>query len=121
MSYTVEDVDEFFENGFTYKDTYRHWETGEIVEYEVELDWDVVMNEPSDDPVDTPLGALRTEKTYGGEGQGDEYWVVVSFTDSEGNVRYFQRAGWYQSFHGGELEGPTTEVTPKEKVITVYE
>ena len=58
--------------------------------------------------------------TYGGEGQGDQYWVVVSISDGE-TTRYFRRDGWYASYDGGYLDGPTSEVVPQEKVIVVYE
>jgi hypothetical protein len=57
---------------------------------------------------------------YGGEGQGDAYWVVVSISDGE-TARYFRRDGWYASYDGGNLDGPTTEVAPQEKMIVVYE
>lgn len=56
---------------------------------------------------------------YGGEGQGDEYWVVISVSDGK-TTRYFRKDGHYASYYGGELDGYTAEVQPKEKVITVY-
>jgi hypothetical protein len=66
------------------------------------------------------LGRLNLIESYGGEGKGDEYWVVFSL--SEGDVtRYFRKDGWYQSYSGGELDGELTEVTPVPKVVTVWE
>lgn len=72
-------------------------------------------------PCDVPgLGRLNLVEEYGGEGQGEEYWVVFSLT--EGNLnRYFRKPGWYQSYDGGELDGDLTEVNPVAKVITVWQ
>jgi hypothetical protein len=56
---------------------------------------------------------------YGGEGQGEDYWVVIEVT--KGNHKSFwQFDGWYASYDGGHLEN-VWEVTPTEKVVTVYE
>jgi hypothetical protein len=57
---------------------------------------------------------------YGGEGQGDDYWVVISITDGE-TTRYFRKDGWYASYDGGSLDGETYEVKPVEKLVTFYE
>ena len=57
---------------------------------------------------------------YGGEGQGDDYWVVISLSDGE-LTRYFRRDGWYASYDGGYLDGETYEVKPVEKLVTFYE
>ena len=59
------------------------------------------------------------EDNYGGEGQGDDYWSVYSFTRGDEKI-YVQFNGWYASYHGAEF----TEwffVAPKQKVITVFE
>lgn len=57
---------------------------------------------------------------YGGEGQGDQYWMVVSISDGT-TTRYFRRDGWYASYDGGTLDGETYEVKPQERLITFYE
>lgn len=62
----------------------------------------------------------KVEAQYGGEGEGDQYWMVISISDGN-TTRYFRRDGWYASYDGGYLDGDTYEVSPKEKVITVYE
>ncbi|MFE5290148.1 hypothetical protein ACFRAQ_34715 [Nocardia sp. NPDC056611] len=59
--------------------------------------------------------------SHGGEGQGDEYWLVFAVKDDAGQTRMFQRDGWYASFDGGHYDGPTFEVHPVQKVVTVYE
>jgi hypothetical protein len=62
----------------------------------------------------------KVEAEYGGEGQGDEYWMVVSISDGK-TARFFRKDGWYASYDGGYLDGKTYEVTPKEKLVTYYE
>ena len=58
--------------------------------------------------------------SYGGEGDGDQYWMVISITDSI-TTRFFRKDGWYASYDGGYLDGETYEVQPKEKLVTFYE
>jgi hypothetical protein len=57
---------------------------------------------------------------YGGEGDGDQYWVVISITDGL-TTRHFRKNGWYASYDGGYLDGDTSEVKAKEKTIVVFE
>jgi hypothetical protein len=73
------------------------------------------------DSASTPDGfTAKVEAQYGGEGQGDQYWVVISLSDGE-TTRYFRKDGWYASYDGGELDGDTSEVKPQEKTIVVYQ
>lgn len=63
----------------------------------------------------------KVASQYGGEGLGDQYWMVVSLSDGE-TTRYFRKDGYYSSYgDGGNLDGDTYEVHPTEKVITVFE
>lgn len=66
------------------------------------------------------LGTLTYVDDYGGEGGGDEYWVVFSLKDDE-LMRWFRMDGWYQSYAGGEFDSNLKEVSPKQKTITVWE
>lgn len=59
-------------------------------------------------------------KSFGGEGEGDQYWMVISISDGE-TTRYFRKDGWYASYDGGYLDGETYEVTPQERLVTFYE
>lgn len=71
-------------------------------------------------PCEVPgLGTVKHVAEYGGEGQGDEYWVVFSVT-SQDVTRHFKMSGGYASYYGGEFDGRLSEVSPKEKVITVW-
>jgi len=56
--------------------------------------------------------------SYGGEGQGDEYWSVYEFTLDEEKV-YVKFNGYYQSYNGSEYDAYFF-VEPKEKVVTEY-
>lgn len=57
--------------------------------------------------------------SHGGEGQGDDFWSVWSFTkDGETHLVKFQ--GWYASYVGAEFES-WSFVEPKQRTITVYE
>ncbi len=64
----------------------------------------------------TPWGDFHVVETFGGEGEGDQYWAVIKLGD-----RYFRKEGWYASHDGGYLDGDLFEVEPVEKTITVYE
>jgi hypothetical protein len=61
----------------------------------------------------------RHEDNYGGEGQGDDYWSVYSFTRGDEKV-YVKFDGWYASYNGAEFN-EWFFVEPKEKVITVFD
>jgi len=58
------------------------------------------------------------QQQHGGEGEGDDYYVVTSFTKDSETV-YVKFQGWYQSYNGSEY----TEwffVEPKEVTVTQY-
>ena len=64
------------------------------------------------------------EDQHGGEGQGEDYWIVFSVTNlvDKKDVTYYKVPGWYQSYHGSELEWDNLfEVKSVEKVINVWE
>ena len=64
------------------------------------------------------------EEQRGGEGQGDDYWIVFSVTSLAvaGEVFYYKVPGWYQSHNGAELEWDNVfEVKSVEKTVTVWE
>jgi hypothetical protein len=66
---------------------------------------------------------ILEEESYGGEGQGDEYWMVIKVIENDTkNVSFWEIPGWYRSDDGGEYEIDNIfEVVSKEKVITVWE
>ena len=57
---------------------------------------------------------LETEEQFGGEGQGDDYWVVVKATKGD-RVSYWKFYGYHASHDGTYLEN-VMEVKPKEVI-----
>lgn len=105
MTYTVEDVDRVI--------------GGESDEWENSwYDW---KHNEHPDGLDTELGRVEYVEDHGGMDEGSDYWVVIKITDADDGVRFFQRLGYYASYVGGDLDGPTVEVHPTEKVVTVWE
>lgn len=114
MTYTVVDVDQVMdaEHEIPYKyseGTYKADGLWHLFKY------DEIENLP------TELGVISYVADHGGEGQGDEYWVVVKIAGHDGSERFFRKGGWYQSYSGGELDGDTYEVKPTERTVTFYE
>lgn len=116
MTYSIEDVDRLFNEGFTLKSRWND-HTWNVAGEEA---WHSAKYGDVDDHP-TELGQIYFVDEFGGEGQGDDYWVVIRIVSADGTERFFKRLGWYQSFNGGELDGPTIEVRPREKMVTVYE
>jgi hypothetical protein len=103
VSYTVEDLDEAI---------------GELISWEG-LFYKLFFG---DKRYSLPsFGTLSGVEEYGGEGQGEDYWFIFKVLGPQGNVRFFKRDGWYASYDGGYYDGPTFEVKPVEKLVTVYE
>lgn len=76
-------------------------------------------NDYDRDIVEKELGKIETVASYGGEGQGDTYYIVNYFKDHD---VYIKTNGWYSSGSGVSFHyGWGNEVKPKEKTITVYE
>lgn len=67
-------------------------------------------------------GALvKAVDYYGGEGQGDEFWVVVSVSKEGEATRYVKNDGWYASYDGGHFDSTKgREVFPFKKVSTSW-
>lgn len=135
-SYTVSDIDNYVENDFNPEEDYDSWgefseEVGQTYDFLKNADGSYVRSPETNRLVrverDEPghlipnIGRAVLVESRGGEGQGDEYWFVFKIIDSSGGERLFKRLGWYASYDGGHYEGPTVEVRPVEKTITVWE
>ena len=120
VSYTVKDVDNAIEGGFTYSWELRGWHEEETRGWHglcEALFWcDRSQLHLPDIGVVTGV-----EDHGGGEGSGEERWFVFKITDEFGGERLFRRNGYYASFHGSDFDGPTEEVVPAQKMITVFE
>lgn len=120
MTYTIDELDKAFENGFTTADGCElagwnsHWE---LEHYNS----GTKSYENESFTLDGIGTAVFVEVHGGGEGDGETHWAVVKVTDAEGNVRYFRKPGWYASYDGAYLDGDTEEVRAAERVVTVWE
>lgn len=65
------------------------------------------------------VGKMVLVDSYGGEGKGEEYWIVLYLE----NLNIYLRAdGYYESYNGVSWDGSGWyEVTKQEKTITIYE
>lgn len=114
----------YAENNLSFED-YLHSEFSSKYEddpFTMDTDrvWQEFKHEGSTKPVTYDGFSANVVAEFGGEGEGDQYWMVISVSDGE-TTRYFRRDGWYASYDGGYLDGDTYEVKPAEKTITVYE
>jgi hypothetical protein len=67
-------------------------------------------------------GVIETVETRGGEGQGDQYVVVLKLTTTDDEVQYFRIDGYYSSYDGVDFSyADLYEVRPREKTIITYE
>lgn len=62
------------------------------------------------------IEGMKMEDSYGGEGMGEDYWVVWYFPNLGIWVKF---SGWYQSYDGAEYEGIYL-VEPREVTVTKY-
>lgn len=68
------------------------------------------------DGVEIPgLGLAKIVENFGGEGQGDDRWVVF-----EVNGRLYEKDGYYASYDGTTWDGDLYEVKPVEVTVTKY-
>lgn len=58
---------------------------------------------------------------YGGEGQGEDYWIVYKVTEKEtGNYTHYKCSAMYESWSGPEWCSEWKIVEPREIVVTKY-
>ena len=64
--------------------------------------------------------AVRFVDNFGGEGQGNDFWVVLS-VEKDGVVRYVKNDGWYTSYNGGNFDSAEgVEVFPYKETSTKW-
>ena len=56
--------------------------------------------------------------SYGGEGQGENYWTIYEFSNGNESV-YVQFDGWYASYNGSEFD-EWFFVEPKEVKVVKF-
>lgn len=63
------------------------------------------------------LGKFEVKQQQGGEGQGDNYWIVYHFIDHDVYIKF---NGWYASHCGTEYQD-MYEVKPVEVTVIEYQ
>jgi hypothetical protein len=81
------------------------------------VDFKQFLTDKEDIPHADYLGPVSIVDSYGGEGKGDDYWLVAYFSKYD---TYIRMDGWYVSYDGGKFDGDPYIVEPQEKIITVY-
>lgn len=122
MTYTIAELNEAVQDkGFSYLYTSYQGQTRQCTGggwHELEE----ALEHSSAKAVLPGIGTATIVESYGGgEGSGEERWFVFKVTDDAGDERTFRRNGYYASFIGSEFDGPTDQVAPAEKTITVWE
>jgi hypothetical protein len=65
--------------------------------------------------------ATILDSVGGGEGGGEHVHKIVRVTNPQGDHRFFQKQGWYQSYDGTHWDGDLFEVRPVQRTVTVWE
>lgn len=121
ISLLVADIEgKYREKGTTWQEVlFAEWDAEEFADlYNNGSIWQEAKYEGSETSFEGLTAKVVAE--YGGEGKGDQYWMVISLSDSD-TTRYFRMDGWYASYDGGTLDGDPYEVHPAEKVVVVYQ
>lgn len=84
--------------------------------------WSELGYAGSEDVYDVPrLGKVRVVEQHGGEGQGDEAWIVIGMTSCHDVERLFRKEGWHASHDGTYYDGDLVEVSARVVEKTVFE
>lgn len=82
---------------------------------------DTFAYDDGNDELPEEIGKMEEVEQHGGEGEGDDWYSVKFFPKH--NI-YIKVSGYYSSESGTSFDGwedDCKEVTPKEKMVTVYE
>lgn len=84
--------------------------------------WSWLGDESSDTIFDVPrLGKVRVVEQFGGEGLGDQAWIVIGLTMCHDVERLFRKEGWHASHDGTYYDGDLVEVSARVVEKTVFE
>lgn len=101
---------------YTYKSRYSDFT------YEETTSWHEYWCGEIGDALEIPgVGKVSIEATHGGEGEGDQAWVVLRIEHEDGTTKFYRKDGYYASYDGAEFDGDFRQVVPTPKTITVYE
>lgn len=98
------------------------YDLGELF-FDENISYDAAMKEDSLQIFKNNNIFFSLEDSYGGEGQGDSYWSVYKFVNTENNedVVYVKFDGWYASYSGSEFSRWFFVEPKEETVINFYE
>ena len=83
--------------------------------------WDSWAERDTDTPVDVEgLGMVSVVTSYGGEGQGDDYYMIF-YVDAGEWEQHYKLDGYYSSYDGGEYQGPLCKTYPVVREVTFWE
>lgn len=83
--------------------------------------WDAWAEQETSDGVGVQgLGIVRVIESFGGEGQGDDYYMIFHVDAGEWE-EYYKLGGYYASFSGGYYEGPLCKTIPVVREVTFWE
>ena len=63
---------------------------------------------------------IEKEDSYGGEGQGDKFWVVFS-VEKDSEKTFFRLDGWYSSYGGATFDSPLSFYVVKKVPVECHE
>lgn len=103
LPYTAEEVERavILDDDGWYEVGNRHWETKEYPTLRLR---------------GKDVEVKRIADFGGGEGQGEQTWVVIQV-----GSQLFRKDGFYQSHYGTDWDGDFREVKEQQKTVTVYE
>lgn len=79
---------------------------------------DVPEEMKNDVPEEMKTIEVTVEESCGGEGMGDEFWLVLRVHLDEDHL--IRKDGWYASYDGGYYDGDLNEVEAREVTRTEY-
>ena len=105
---------------FTAKELETYLEDNSETLFDYKSPWNGIdemdYRDGTDGTVEVPgFGKLELVENFGGEGMGDQMWVVFKVGD-----RMFRMNGYYDSWNGGEWDGSLEEVEAREVKVTQY-
>jgi hypothetical protein len=83
--------------------------------------WDAWAENDGDPVLVQGLGEVSVIESFGGEGQGDGYYMIFRVVFDGGGEQLYKLGGYYASYDGGYYEGPLSEVNAVVREVTFYE